>query len=128
MKRLIARNEMATEFTPANLALQPLAIQPGVLKDPDDNLTGTIYTKGAWFMQFLEERVGRPQFDAFLKAYFDHFAFQSISSVQFVDYAQFHLLDANPGKVSRAEFDAWLNDPGVPPTAPQTKSTRLDAV
>ena len=128
MERVIARNELASEFTPANVALQPLAIKPGVLKDPDDNLTSTIYTKGAWFMQFLEERVGRAQFDAFLRGYFDHFAFQSISTVQFVEYAQVHLLDANPGKVSRAEFDAWLNDPGVPATAPQTKSTRFDAV
>jgi aminopeptidase N len=128
MERVIARNELATEFTPANVALQPLAIKPGVLTDPDNNLTSTIYTKGAWFMQFLEERVGRARFDAFLKEYFDHFAFQSISSVQFSEYAQVHLLDANPGQVSRAEFDAWLNDPGIPATAPRTTSVRFEAV
>jgi aminopeptidase N len=128
MERVIARNEVANEFTPANVALQPLAIKEGVLKDPDNNLTSTVYTKGAWFMQFLEERVGRAQFDAFLRGYFDHFAFQSISSAQFAEYAQVHLLDANPGKVTRAEFDAWLNEPGIPSTAPQTKSMRFEAV
>ena len=34
-------------------------VKPGVLKDPDDNLTGTVYTKGAWFVQFLEMRYNR---------------------------------------------------------------------
>jgi aminopeptidase N len=128
MERVIARNELAVEFTPANAALQPLALKEGVLKDPDNTLTSTVYTKGAWFMQFLEERFGRADFDAFLEGYFDHFAFQSISTAQFEEYAQAHLLDAHPGKVSRAEFDAWLNEPGVPATAPQTRSARFDAV
>ena len=110
------------------MALQPLALKEGVLKDPDNNLTSTVYTKGAWFMQFLEERIGRAEFDAFLEGYFDHFAFQSISSAQFDEYAQANLLDTHPGKVSRAEFDAWLTEPGVPSTAPQTTSERFDAV
>ena len=101
MEKVILRNELKVEFTPANVALQPLAVKPGVLKDPDDNLTSTIYTKGAWFMQFLEERVGRAEFDAFLRAYFDHFAFQSISTAQFAEYAQANLLERHPGKVSR---------------------------
>jgi hypothetical protein len=48
--------------------------------------------------------------------------------VQFSEYAQVHLLDANPGQVSRAEFDAWLNDPGIPATAPRTTSVRFEAV
>jgi leukotriene-A4 hydrolase len=128
MEKVILRNELKVEFTPANVALQPLAVKPGVLKDPDENLTSTVYTKGAWFMQFLEERVGRAEFDAFLKAYFDHFAFQSISTDQFVEYAQANLLATHPGKVSRAEFDAWLYQPGVPSTAPETTSARFDAV
>jgi len=99
-----------------------------VLKDPDDNLSSTVYTKGAWFMQFLEQRFGRENFDAFLRGYFDHFAFQSISSQQFADYAKANLLDKYPGKVTQEEFDAWLYEPGVPSTAPQTASPRFDAV
>ena len=128
MEKVILRNELKVEFTPANVALQPLAVRPGVLKDPDDNLTSTIYTKGAWFMQFLEERVGRAEFDTFLRAYFDHFAFQSVSTAQFAEYARSNLLERHPGKVSRAEFDAWLYQPGVPRTAPQTSAERFDAV
>ncbi|KRA82055.1 aminopeptidase [Lysobacter sp. Root667] len=128
MESLIGRNELKSEFTEDNKALQRLAVKPGDLKDPDDNLTGTVYTKGAWFLQFLEQRFGRDNFDAFLRGYFDHFAFQSISTQQFVDYAKANLLDKYPGKVTQAEFDAWLYEPGVPSTAPQTPSARFDAI
>lgn len=128
MENVIERNELQKEFTDENKPLQTLAIKPGVLKDPDDNLSSTVYTKGAWFMQFLEQRFGREVFDPFLRGYFDHFAFQSISSQQFADYAKANLLDKHPGKVTQAEFDAWLHEPGVPATAPQTVSSRFDAV
>ena len=125
---IIKRNELKAEFTDANKDLQALAVKPGVLKDPDDNLSSTVYTKGAWFMEFLEKRFGREQFDAFLRGYFDHFAFQSISTQQFADYAKANLLDKYPGKVTQAEFDAWLYEPGVPSTAPQTSSTAFDDI
>ncbi|UHQ22942.1 M1 family metallopeptidase [Lysobacter sp. 5GHs7-4] len=128
MESLIGRNELKSEFTEDNKALQRLAVKPGDLTDPDDNLTGTVYTKGAWFLQFLEQRFGRENFDAFLRGYFDHFAFQSISTQQFVDYAKANLLDKYPGKVTQAEFDAWLYEPGVPANAPQTPSARFDAI
>lgn len=128
MESLISRNELRSEFTDDNKPLQALAIKPGDLHDPDENLTGTVYTKGAWFLQFLEQRFGRDNFDAFLRGYFDHFAFQSISTQQFVDYAKANLLDKYPGKVTQAEFDAWLYEPGVPSNAPQTPSARFDAI
>ncbi|RDZ27355.1 M1 family metallopeptidase [Lysobacter silvisoli] len=128
MESVIGRNELKAEFTDDNKALQSLAVKPGDLKDPDDNLTGTVYTKGAWFLEFLEQRFGRENFDAFLRGYFDHFAFQSISTQQFVDYAKANLLDKYPGKVTQAEFDAWLYEPGIPANAPATPSARFDAV
>ena len=128
MENVIERNNLKEEFTAENTALQVMALKPGALKDPDDNLTGTVYTKGAWFLQFLEQRFGREVFDPFLKGYFDHFAFQSIDTTQFRDYAKAHLLDKHPGKVTLAEFDAWLYEPGIPTTAPATVSARFDAV
>jgi leukotriene-A4 hydrolase len=128
MENVIERNELKSEFTADNKPLQALAVKPGVLKDPDENLSSTVYTKGAWFMQFLEQRFGRTDFDAFLRGYFDHFAFQSISTDQFREYAKANLLDKYPGKVTQEEFDAWLYEPGVPATAPQTTSARFDAV
>ncbi|MEP6634305.1 MAG: M1 family metallopeptidase [Luteimonas sp.] len=128
MESVIARNELKVEFKTADPALQSLAIKSGVLKDPDDNLTGTVYTKGAWFMQYLEQKFGRDNFDAFLRGYFDHFAFQSIPTSKFADYAKANLLDKYPGKVTQAQFDAWLYQPGIPEDAPQTLSPRFGVV
>ena len=128
MENVIERNALRKEFTDENKALQSLAVKAEALADPDENLSGTVYTKGAWFLQFLEQRFGRAVFDAFLKDYFDHFAFQSIPTATFVDYARQNLLAKHPGKVSEAEFLAWIYEPGIPATAPQTASRRFDAV
>ena len=128
MESVIARGELEDEYTDENLPLQRLAVKPGDLDDPDHNLTGTVYTKGAWFMQFLEQRFGRETFDAFLRGYFDHFAFQSITTEQFRDYAIEHLLEKHQGVVSQEEFDAWLYEPGIPENAPKVTSQRFDVV
>ena len=128
MESVINRDELKAEFADAPEALQILATKPGVLKDPDNSLTSTVYTKGAWFLQFLEQRYGREKFDPFLKGYFDHFAFQSINSSQFAKYAQQNLLQKYPNVVSQQEFDAWMYEPGVPPTAPQVQARRFGIV
>ncbi len=128
MENVIERNELAAEFKEIDPKLQALAVKPGVLVDPDENSSATVYTKGAWFLQFLEQRFGRETFDAFLKDYFDHFAFQSIPTATFVEYAKTNLLAKHPGKVSEAELEQWIYQPGVPDSAPTTASARFDAV
>jgi len=128
MESVIARNELAEEFKTVDPKLQVLAEKPGDLKDPDNSSGATVYTKGAWFLQFLEQRFGRADFDAFLRGYFDHFAFQSISSEQFADYAKANLLRKYPGKVSQEEFDEWLYQPGVPATAPKVLARKFGVV
>ncbi|HEY5805437.1 MAG TPA: M1 family metallopeptidase [Lysobacter sp.] len=128
MEKVISRNELAAEYKEIDPKLQVLAQRPGTLADPDGASSSTVYTKGAWFLQFLEERYGREAFDPFLKGYFDHFAFQSIPTTKFIEYAKANLLDKYPGKVSEAELDAWIYQPGVPADAPKTESPRFDAV
>ncbi len=128
MENVIERNELAEEYKALDPKLQALALKPEALPDPDGSSSATVYTKGAWFLQFLEQRFGRDAFDAFLKGYFDHFAFQSIPTATFVDYAKTNLLAKYPGKVSEAEFLAWIYEPGVPATAPKTASPRFDAI
>ncbi|MDQ3617203.1 MAG: M1 family metallopeptidase [Pseudomonadota bacterium] len=128
MESVISRNELRAEYKTVSPQLQALALKPGALSDPDGASSATVYTKGAWFLEFLEQRFGRENFDAFLRGYFDHFAFQSIDTVTFVDYAKTHLLAKYPGKVSEAELQEWIYEPGVPANAPQTLSPRFDAV
>ena len=96
--------------------------------DPDEGLSSVPYEKGRWFLRFLESRYGRDAFDPFLRAYFDHFAFQSITTPDFLDYYSAHLEKAHCGKVSSAEIDEWLHQPGIPADAPIAHSARFDAV
>ncbi|MFZ2754394.1 MAG: M1 family metallopeptidase, partial [Lysobacteraceae bacterium] len=128
MENVIERNELKKEFAEIDASLQALATKPGVLKDPDNSSSATVYTKGAWFLQFLEQRYGRDKFDPFLREYFNHFAFQSIDTQQFADYAKKNLLAKYPNVVTPAEFNAWLYDPGIPPTAPLAQARRFGVV
>lgn len=128
MEKVISRNELAAEYKELDPKLQVMALRPGTLADPDGASSSTVYTKGAWFLQFLEERFGREAFDPFLKEYFNHFAFQSIPTTKFIEYAKANLLDKYPGKVTEAELDEWIYEPGVPASAPKTVSPRFDAV
>ncbi len=128
MENVIERNELREEYKTLDPKMQALALKPDALPDPDGSSSATVYTKGAWFLQFLEQRFGRDVFDAFLKGYFDHFAFQSIPTATFVEYAKANLLAKNPGKVTEAELEQWIYQPGVPDSAPTTTSPRFDAV
>lgn len=96
--------------------------------DPDEGLSSVPYDKGRWFLRFLESRYGRDAFDPFLRAYFDHFAFKSITTPDFLAYYSANLEKPHCGKVSSAEIDEWLHQPGIPADAPIADSARLDAV
>jgi leukotriene-A4 hydrolase len=123
---LVAANELRKEFQTAKPDEQ-LLVPDLNGKDADDSLSDVPYTKGSWFLQYLEGKFGRDTFDAFLRGYFDHFAFQSITTDQFVDYLKANLLDKYPGKVSMDEVNAWLHQPGIPAGAPLPDSARFTA-
>ena len=97
--------------------------------DPDDALTGVAYDKGAWFLQFLEQRFGREVFDPFLRGYFDHTRSRASRQrpVRRLP-AQPNLLAKNPGEVTEAELTEWLYEPGIPAFAPQAQSRGFAAV
>ena len=128
MENAIDRGELAEEYKTLDPKLQLLSLKPGTLADPDGSSSATVYTKGAWFWQWLEQKYGRDVFDPFLKGYFDHFAFQSITTKQMLDYLKTNLVDAHPGKVTMAEVEKWIYEPGIPDDAPKTDSKKFDAV
>ena len=130
MERVIDQDELAAEIKSGEIkkADQVLMLPPLGSRDPDEALSDIAYTKGAWFLQFLEQRFGRADFDAFLKSYFDHFALHSISSDQFEAFLRSDLLPKKSGAVTDAELDAWLRQPGIPATAKPAHSARFDAV
>ncbi len=128
MEYVIARNGLKKSIGDMPVATQALAVKPGTKLDADDALSEVAYDKGAWFLQFLEERFGRQAFDAFLRGYFDHFAFQSITTETFLGYAKQNLFDKYPGKVTDAEIQEWVYGPGIPASAPQVLSPRFGIV
>ena len=128
MEWVLARDALKRDIGAMPEPRQALAIRPGTEVDADDALSEVSYDKGAWFLHFLEDRYGRDVFDPFLRGYFDHFAFQSITTETFLAYAKEHLLGPNPGVVSEAELEEWLYGPGIPASAPQVLSPRLGIV
>ncbi len=97
-------------------------------RDPDDGFTDVAYEKGALFLRHLEAAAGRERFDRFLRGYFDHFAFQSITTEDFLAYLRANLLDPNPEIATRVPIEEWIEKPGLPASAPRPKSDALALV
>jgi aminopeptidase N len=121
LKRL--RDNLAT----LNPADQVLAID---LRDRDPELvfSDVPYEKGRLFLTYLDAKFGRERFDAFLRGYFDHFAFKSITTDQFTEYLADNLLDRYPGIVTREQALAWENAPGIPADAVLPVTTAFQTV
>ena len=97
-------------------------------RDPDDVFSNIPYEKGALFLRELEQRVGRANFDAFLKQYFKTFAFQSITTDQFIAYLDDTLLKDYADKLDRERIQAWIFQAGIPESAPLPASNAFTIV
>lgn len=84
-------------------------------RNPDDGMTDVAYEKGAAFLRLLESKVGREKFDAFVRAYFDTYAFQSMTTDRFLVHLDKELLTPNNVKI---DINAWVDGVGLPPDAP----------
>lgn len=91
-------------------------------RDPEDCITLIPYEKGALFLLQLEKTFGRSRFDSFLRSYFDHFAFQSVTTTDFVDYLQQNLLGHDETRANSIPLTEWLYEPGIPSSAPKPSS------
>jgi leukotriene-A4 hydrolase len=90
-------------------------------RDPDEGCTLVPYEKGALLLRTIEQSVGRERFDAFLHAYFNHFAFQSITTAQFLEYLRANLQTDVP-------LDEWIAQPGIPAGAAEPQSDAFDRI
>jgi aminopeptidase N len=97
-------------------------------RNPDDGMTQVPYVKGAALLQLLELTVGRERFDAYLRSYFDRFAFQSITSAVFLADVRANLLEGDAALEERLKLEEWLYRPGLPENAPAVRSAALEAV
>ncbi|RKH98194.1 M1 family metallopeptidase [Corallococcus sp. AB038B] len=92
--------------------------------DPDEAFSQIPYEKGYLLLRALEDAVGRPTFDGFLRRYLAKYRFQALTTEEFVRFTEAEL----PGALAKVDADAYLNRPGVPPSAPRPTSARLEAL
>ena len=128
MENVISQNGVRNDMKDIPAEDQVLAMPPLVNRDPDEALTQVAYTKGQWFLTFLEQRYGRETFDAFLRKWFDSHAFTSQDSAEFERFMEAELISKNPGKTTHDEIHEWMHSPGIPSFAPVSKSEGFTAV
>jgi len=124
-ERLLSYQDLQESLATVPREMQALA--PVFSRGDPDVGQGTLhYSKGELLLENLEALFGRDVFDAYLAGYFEHFAMQSISSEQFLDYIDTKLLQQHPGIYTRKQVEEWLYQPGIPATALVPTSTSLE--
>ena len=88
-----------------------LAAAEGV---PDGGLSGIVYDKGAAFLRTIEQTAGRGRFDAWLRSYFDRYAFQPMTSAKFLADLRENLIKGDKALEDKLLLDQWVYEPGLP--------------
>ncbi|MGY4385887.1 leukotriene-A4 hydrolase [Pedobacter sp. UYP24] len=83
-------------------------------RSPDDATNDIAYEKGYFFLRTIEEAVGRPAFDKFLRGWFDGHAFTSVTTEDFVNYLNKNLIKGNAEVEKKIRIKDWVYGPGIP--------------
>jgi aminopeptidase N len=127
MEEVLGMQELGAELKTLPAADQVLHIDLGG-RNPDDGMTGVPYQKGAAFLRRIEQVVGRPALDAFLKAWFDQHAFQSVTTDTFLSFLDRELLSRHPAAKQAIDVEHWVRGSGLPADAEVPQSTLFAAV
>lgn len=99
-------------------------------RDPDEGQTELPYQKGATFLRTIEAAVGRERLDAYLRDYFDRFAFQPQTSAGFLQDLRANLIKGDAALEKQLGLDEWVYGIGLPANAVHVKArafVRIDA-
>ncbi|MDB5198416.1 MAG: Peptidase rane alanine aminopeptidase [Chitinophagaceae bacterium] len=97
-------------------------------RDPDEGSSDIVYDKGYAFLQTIEAAAGREKFDAFLKDYFNTYAFQSRNTEQFVDYLNKELIKGDKALAGKIMVNEWVYQPGIPKNIPPSVSEDFNKI
>ncbi len=123
-ENLLSYEELLLNFERIDPKYQALAPRIAEL-DPESGQGTIAYHKGNLFLQFLEHAYGRDVFDQFITDYFNEFAFQVITTEDFVDYLDEKLIAVHHGVVTREQVERWMYEPGLPDDAVLPTSRNL---
>jgi leukotriene-A4 hydrolase len=124
-ENLLNYEELLLNFDVVDPKYQPLA--PRIAEvDPEASRGMIIYHKGSLFLQYLEDAYGREIFDQFITDYFNDFAFQVITTEDFLDYLDQRLISVHHGVLTRDQVERWMYEPGLPEDAVIPESRNLD--
>ncbi|CAN0008550.1 unnamed protein product, partial [Discosporangium mesarthrocarpum] len=90
--------------------------------DPDDAFSTVPYEKGFTLLNELQRRVGKKEFHGFARAYIAKFRMGIIDSSSFRDFFLQHF-KASTSKLKDFNWQAWFEDPGMPPITPKFDDT-----
>jgi leukotriene-A4 hydrolase len=127
LERVIEYSRLEEELGSSSVEVQtlPANVQRG---DPNLAFNRFTYDKASMFVHELELRLGRADFDLFLHAYVQHFAFEAITTETFVDYARQTLLKEHGDRLTEAELLEWVYGQGMPSWFSPPSSSSLDKV
>lgn len=97
-------------------------------KDPDDGFTNVPYDKGAAFLLKIEQTVGRPKWDEFVKNYFNSHAFQGMTTEKFLDYLNKNLLDGHEDWKNAINVKDWVYASSLPTNYPSLPNPLFEKV
>lgn len=97
-------------------------------RNPDEGTNDIAYEKGFFFLRTIEQAVGRKQFDAFLRGYFDGHAFSSVTTAQFVDYLNRNLIKNDTVLAVKIRVNDWVYGPGIPSNVVTVGSARFKVI
>ena len=86
------------------------------------------YFKGSTFLRTIEQAVGRARWDAYLRSYFDRYAFQPQTSAGFLRDLRRNLTRGDRALETKLELDRWVYQPGLPGNAVHVTSATLAQV
>ncbi len=108
---------------------QPADLQRLHLLDPAaDSPSAIVYEKGALFLRTIERIMGRTRFDAYLRSYFDRYAFQPMTTQKFLADFRNRAVRGDAALEQQLQLDAWAYEPGLPSNVEEPHAEAFDQV
>jgi aminopeptidase N len=97
-------------------------------RNAEENNSAIVYDKGALFLRTIERIMGRQRFDAYLRSYFDRYAFQPMTTQKFLADFRERAVRGDAALEQQLQLDAWAYEPGLPSNAQEPHAVTFDRV